>query len=266
MNSLSIFHSFKYLPSFDLMRLQISKTCIRESLLTVKLTDYICIGGDEDDFKLSRGRCQIRGERRSRRWDAEHLQVAQLIFAINGRGYCSGRGGEICCYLSKQHSRHCPLSLALPRSSRKSHRLFYGYIPLPPPLPDPRPRDDVNARRHNDESRRVAGQEVELLAMVAAAGLCYLPNRMKKRAPSGPSSRKWGDTVRSKSSFFYLPPPPPSYLSPPAPSSSSSIVLPSSLSRLLTEGGTDRCEGGQKTGLRGVMRQINIGALQIVHA
>lgn len=142
----------------------------------------------------------------------------------------------------------------------------YGYIPLPPPLPDPRPRDDVNARRHNDESRRVAGQEVELLAMVAAAGLCYLPNRMKKRAPSGPSSRKWGDTVRSKSSFFYLPPPPPSYLSPPAPSSSSSIVLPSSLSRLLTEGGTDRCEGGQKTGLRGVMRQINIGALQIVHA
>lgn len=38
-SSLSIFRSFKYLSSFDLMRLQVSKTCIRESLLTVKLTD-----------------------------------------------------------------------------------------------------------------------------------------------------------------------------------------------------------------------------------
>lgn len=102
--------------------------------------------------------------------------------------------------------------------------------------------------------------------MVAAAGLCYLPNRMKKRGPIRPLIKEMRG--HRKIEVLLLLAASSTVVSPPL------LLLPllppllpsSSLSRLLTEGGTVRCEGGQKTGLRGVMRQINIGALQIVHA
>lgn len=120
----------------------------------------------------------------------------------------------------------------------------YRYIPLSPPLPDPRPRDDINARRRNDESRRVAGQEVELLAMVAAAGLCYLPNRMKKRAPIRLLIKEMRGHRKIEVLLLSL--------------AASSIVVSFLLLPLLllrppvsiqAAYSRARCEGGQKTGL-----------------
>lgn len=119
-------------------------------------------------YREAEVKCAREEKTKARRWAPAG---AQLIFTING------------CHLSKQHSRHCSF---LPQ---KSSAL------LPPPPPS-NPPDDVNARRHNDESQAKKSN----CWRWCSGGLCYLPNRMKKRVPSGPSSRKWGDTVRSKSS------------------------------------------------------------------
>jgi len=103
---------------------------------------------------------------------------------------------------------------------------------------DSRPHDDVNARRHNDESRRLRSR---IACGGNGSGLRYLPNRMKKRthqAPHQGNERTSQDRSPSarKAAFRSLP-------------SSSLASIVSSLSRLLVEGNAEPLieEGKKKT-------------------
>lgn len=245
----SIFHSFEYRPRFSkLTRLAKSNTNLRWHSKELRL--HFHHSGNEDDFKLPRGRevkpedeSNPREEKKAKARRLSHLQVISWFSRLTVAG----------AILSKQHSRHC-LSRSHPSSfpPQKSHRLFLSLLP-PLPLP-PDSRDDVNARRHNDESRRrprsrIAGDGV------AAAGLCYLPNRMKKRGPSRPlikemrGHRKIEVLLLAASLVFPPPSPFPSSclpLNPPSPSSSSSSSsLASSHPSCLRKAQ----RRGQKTGL-----------------
>lgn len=124
---------------------------------------------------------------------------------------------------------------------------------------DSRPHDDVNARRHNDESHRLRSR---IACGGNGSGLRYLPNRMKKRTHQAPhqgnertSQDRSPPSARSRLFVPFL-----HHLSPPSlhlyPSCSWKAAQSLSLKK------AKKTVAAQYT----VMHQINIGALQIVHA
>jgi len=191
-------------------------------------------------------------EKERRRWDIEHLQVLAWFSRLTVAGALE-RGSLTATWVS--NIRNVALFVH-PSSFMPSVLLICCY--LCSSYFDSRPHDDVNARRHNDESHRLRSR---IACGGNGSGLRYLPNRMKKRthqAPHQGNERTSQDrSPARKAAFRSLP-------------SSSLASIVSSLSRLLVEGNAEPLiEEGKKKPVAAqytVMHQINIGALQIVHA
>lgn len=217
-------------------------------------TPSLLRGANDRGSGVNHGQTCEKGRRR--RWDIEHLQALGWFSRLTVAGELERRRPD--CYLSKQHSQHCSLSpLALPRSCQEPSALLICRY-LCPSHSDSRPHDDVNARRRNDESRRLRSR---IACGGNGSGLRYLPNRMKKRTHQAPHQGNEG-TSQDRSppsgrSRLFVPfllhhssPSPPSHLYP-------GCLWKAAEPLIQTKKVVVRCS---------IMHQINIGALQIIHA